>query len=85
MEPAQIGANINLSFGLALWLALFLHIVGVEIYLQLTPRESQRLRMVSYERQKQAGYANPGNAGLVVQKFGDAEPWAPSVETGRPM
>ncbi|PGG97686.1 hypothetical protein GX51_07196 [Blastomyces parvus] len=85
MEPAQIGANLNISFGLALWLALFLHIVGVEIYLQLTPRESQRLRMVSYERQKQAGYANPGNAGLVVQKFGDAAPWAPSVETGQPM
>ncbi|KAL2364444.1 hypothetical protein RJZ56_002592 [Blastomyces dermatitidis] len=60
MEPAQIGANLNLSFGLALWLALFLHIFGVEIYLQLTPRESQRLRMVSYERQKAAGYANPG-------------------------
>ncbi|OJD26228.1 hypothetical protein ACJ73_02398 [Blastomyces percursus] len=85
MEPAQIGANLDLSFGLALWLALFLHIVGVEIYLQLTPRDSQRLRMVSYERQKAAGYANPGNAGLVVQKFGDAEPWVPSVETGQPM
>ncbi|EER44302.1 conserved hypothetical protein [Histoplasma capsulatum H143] len=79
VEPAQIGANLSMSFGLALWLAMFMHIVGVEIYLQLTPRESQRLRMVSYERQKEAG------AGLVVQKFGDAEPWDPSVEAGQPI
>ncbi|KAG5297397.1 DUF2306 superfamily domain-containing protein [Histoplasma ohiense] len=85
VEPAQIGANLSMSFGLALWLAMFMHIVGVEIYLQLTPRENQRLRMVSYERQKEAGYANPGSAGLVVQKFGDAEPWAPSVEAGQPI
>ncbi|PGH28480.1 hypothetical protein GX50_08781 [[Emmonsia] crescens] len=83
IEPAQIGANFNISFGMALWIAMFLHIVGVEIYLQLTPRESQRLRMVSYERQKEAGYANPGSVGLVVEKFGDAEPWIPSVEAGR--
>ncbi|OJD18520.1 hypothetical protein AJ78_01436 [Emergomyces pasteurianus Ep9510] len=83
MEPIQLGAHFNISFGLALWIALFLHIVGVEIYLQLTPREHQRLRMVSYERQKEAGYTNPGSAGLVVQKFGDAEPWVPSVEAAR--
>ncbi|PGH14050.1 hypothetical protein AJ79_03320 [Helicocarpus griseus UAMH5409] len=83
IEPAQIGANIEASFGLAVWIALFLHVAGIEVYLRLTPRESERLRMVSYERQKEAGYSNPGSAGLVVEKFGDAEPWVPSVETGR--
>ncbi|ODH26514.1 hypothetical protein ACO22_04564 [Paracoccidioides brasiliensis] len=79
-DPARIGANLHVSFGLAVWLAMAMHIIGVEIYLQLTPRENQRLRMVSYKRQKEAGYENPGSAGLVVQKIGDAEPWLPSVE-----
>ncbi|EEH17338.2 hypothetical protein PABG_07499 [Paracoccidioides brasiliensis Pb03] len=79
-DPARIGANLHVSFGLAMWLAMAMHIIGVEIYLQLTPRENQRLRMVSYKRQKEAGYENPGSAGLVVQKIGDAEPWLPSVE-----
>ncbi|KAK2802237.1 hypothetical protein FQN50_007417 [Emmonsiellopsis sp. PD_5] len=82
-EPAQIGANIDVSFGLAMWVALFLHIAGVELYLRLTPRESQRLRLVSYERQKAAGYENPGNAGLVVQRVGDAEPWIGPIEAAR--
>ncbi|PGH21548.1 hypothetical protein AJ80_03108 [Polytolypa hystricis UAMH7299] len=76
-DPAQIGANLQLSFGVALWLAMFMHIAGVEIYLRLTPREGQRLRMVSYERQKRAGFKEPGRAGLVVEKVGDAEPWVP--------
>ncbi|EEH43541.2 uncharacterized protein PADG_08161 [Paracoccidioides brasiliensis Pb18] len=79
-DPARIGANLHVSFGLAVWLAMAMHIIGVEIYLQLTPRENQRLRMVSYKRQKEAGYENPGSAGLVVQKIGDAELWLPSVE-----
>lgn len=74
----QNGASLELTFGMAVWLALFLHGVGVEIYLRLTPRESERLRMVSYERQLAAGYKNPGSAGLVVEKFGDADPWVPS-------
>ena len=73
----QIGASLRINFGMALWLALFLHAVGVEIYLSLTPRESQRLRQVSYERQLEAGAARPGSAGLVVENFGDAEPWSP--------
>ena len=62
---------------MALWVAIFLHVVGVEIYLALTPREGQRLRMVSYERQLAAGFRNPGSAGLVVERLGDADHWAP--------
>jgi hypothetical protein len=56
-------------------MALFLHVVGVEIYLALTPVEAERLRRVSYEKQLQAGYKNPGNAGTTVQRWGDAEAW----------
>ena len=67
------------------FLALILHAVGVELYLRLTPRESERLRMVSYERQLERGMKNPGSAGLVVERFGDADVWVPrsfSVEGG---
>ncbi len=33
--------------------------------------------MVSYERQLEAGMSNPGSAGLVVERFGDADAWEP--------
>lgn len=72
-----IGTSLKVTFGLALWLAIFLHAAGVEIYLNLTPRESQRLRQVSYERQLEAGFKNPGRAGLVVERLGDADEWRP--------
>ena len=45
--------------------------------LHLTPRETERLRQVSYERQVKAGFKRPGRAGLTVDRFGDAEPWVP--------
>lgn len=70
----QVGASMRFSFGMALWISIFLHTVGVEIYLALTPRESQRLREVSFQRQLEAGYKNPGSAELTVDQFGDAEP-----------
>ena len=76
------GAILEMTFGMAVWMALLLHGIGVEIYLRLTPRESERLRMVSYERQLAAGYKNAGSAGLVVEKFGDADPWIPSDGDG---
>jgi len=47
--------------------------------LHLTPREAERLRNVSYQRQVEAGMRNPGNAGLTVQRLGDANPWNPEV------
>ena len=71
----EIGASLRIGFGMAMWISIFLHGVGVEIYLALTPRESQRLRLVSYERQLEAGMKNPGSAGLVIEKFGDADEW----------
>ena len=69
-----------MSFGMAMWLAMFIHLVGVEIYLALTPRESERLRHVSYERQMERGFKNPGSAGLTSDRWGDARPWRPVTE-----
>lgn len=73
------GAALNLNFGMALWLALAIHAVGVESYLQLTPKEAQRLRQVSYQRQLEAGMKNPGSAGLTADRLGDAEKWVPEA------
>ncbi|KIW91233.1 uncharacterized protein Z519_08129 [Cladophialophora bantiana CBS 173.52] len=75
----QIAASLRITFGMALWLAFFLHAVGIEAYLALTPREAQRLRMVSYEKQLKAGMSVPGSAGLVVENFGDADAWEPTA------
>lgn len=74
----QVAASLDLTFGMAMWLALLLHAVGVEVYLQLTPRESHRLRQVSYEKQLEAGFKHPGSAGLTANRLGDAEPWQPT-------
>lgn len=74
-QPEQIGASLDVSFGMAMWLAIIMHLVGVEIYLALTPREANRLRQVSYERQMERGFRNAGSAGLTSDRWGDAEPW----------
>jgi len=79
-RPEQIGASLGMSFGMAMWLATFMHLVGVEVYLALTPRESNRLRQVSYERQMERGFKNPGSAGLTSDRWGDAEAWRPTRE-----
>ncbi|KAL8943675.1 MAG: hypothetical protein Q9211_000910 [Gyalolechia sp. 1 TL-2023] len=76
-QPEQIASALRLSFGMALWMALFLHATGVEIYLNLTPRESNRLRQVSYEKQMEKGLSPAGSAGLTSDRWGDAEPWRP--------
>ncbi|KAF2845209.1 hypothetical protein T440DRAFT_545307 [Plenodomus tracheiphilus IPT5] len=46
----KTGAALGLNFGMALWLAIAIHAIGVEIYLQFTPEEAQRLRQVGYQR-----------------------------------
>lgn len=74
----QISTSLGLTFGAAGWLALFLHAIGVEIYLRLTPRESERLRAVSYQRQLEAGFSHPGSSGLTVDRWGDADAWQPT-------
>lgn len=70
-------AAFTSSFGSASWIAVVLHLLLAELYLHLTPAEAERLRRVSYQRQLEAGMKNPGNAGLTVQRVGDAEPWTP--------
>ncbi|PVH92313.1 hypothetical protein DM02DRAFT_282318 [Periconia macrospinosa] len=74
---AEVGAAFNMTFGMALWLALLLHAVGVEIYLHLTPRETERLRNVSYQRQLEAGMKKPGSGGLTSDRLGDSYQWVP--------
>ncbi|KAF2995208.1 hypothetical protein E8E13_001348 [Curvularia kusanoi] len=76
-SAANAGAALDMTFGMALWMAFALHAAGVEIYLRLTPREAERLRQVSYTRQLEAGLRNPGSAGLTADRLGDAKAWVP--------
>ncbi|KAK3353933.1 hypothetical protein B0T25DRAFT_223172 [Lasiosphaeria hispida] len=77
-NSATAAAALGESFGAAFWLAFFLHAVGIEVYLRLTPYEHDRLRNVSYQRQKEAGMRSPGSAGLTADRLGDATPWEPA-------
>jgi len=74
-SKSQVAAALDLTFGTAGWLAFAIHAVGVEIDIQLTPRESERLRGVSYQRQLEAGFSHPGSSGLTVDRWGDADAW----------
>ncbi|KAL0942137.1 uncharacterized protein CTRU02_200023 [Colletotrichum truncatum] len=82
-QPAEIAAGFTAVFGAGSWLALAIHAILVELYLHLTPSEAERLRRISYHRQLEAGMKNAGNAGLTVQRLGDAEPWLPPNELQR--
>ncbi|KAH8901210.1 hypothetical protein GQ53DRAFT_707487 [Thozetella sp. PMI_491] len=46
---------MNMIFGASMWLGLSLHAFGVELYLYLTPAETERLRQISFQRQLAAG------------------------------
>lgn len=76
----EIGLSYTITFGTMLWVMLVIHTVGVELYLAMTPREAERLRRVSYEKQLEAGFRNPGSAGLVLDKWGDADAWTPKQQ-----
>lgn len=80
-NPVEIGAALGLGFPMAMWLAIFIHMVGVELYIMLTPREHERLRRVSWERQMARGYLNPGSAGLVPEMIGDMDAWTPPTKS----
>jgi Predicted membrane protein (DUF2306) len=80
--PETAAAAFQLTFGMSVWIALIIHAIGVEMYLNLTPAETERLRVVSYQRQLEAGFQNPGSAGLTVDRFGDAPRWHPSHQNG---
>lgn len=76
-RPEQIAAALDMTFGMALWLGFFIHVIGIELYLQLTPAESHRLRQISYKKQVEAGFRNPGFSGTTVERYGDAPHWKP--------
>ncbi|KAK4956609.1 hypothetical protein LTR10_006136 [Elasticomyces elasticus] len=76
-NPAEIAAALGITFGGAGWLGLVIHAFFAELYLRLTPKESTRLRYVSYTRQLAKGMERPGYAGTVVEHFGDAEVYVP--------
>ena len=76
-QPECLAALTHATFGMSLWVAMVLHAIGIEVYLRLTPRETERLRQVSFEKQLERGMKRPGMAGLVVERFGDAEEWKP--------
>ncbi|KAK3070196.1 hypothetical protein LTR53_010891 [Teratosphaeriaceae sp. CCFEE 6253] len=77
-NPIELSAALAVPFGTAGLTALVLHTIAVELYLRLTPAESDRLRQVSYERQLERGFKRPGYAALTVERFGDAAPFQPS-------
>ncbi|KAH0343714.1 hypothetical protein KCU83_g8686, partial [Aureobasidium melanogenum] len=79
----ELSAALGIPFGAAGWLALLSHSIAIETYLRLTPKESNRLRQVSYERQLERGVSRPGYAGLVPERFGDAEPFQSSLQDGK--
>lgn len=66
-RPEQIGASLDINFGMALWLALFVHLVAVELYLRLTPAEARRLKAVSAQRQRER-WGGPGAKGKGVEE-----------------
>ncbi|KAF5660763.1 hypothetical protein FDENT_13670 [Fusarium denticulatum] len=80
-ESAEnIASALSLGFSMAIWLALAIHAIGIEVYLHLTPAETERLRKISFQRQQERGFNNPGSSGLTSDRLGDAETWRPGVD-----
>ncbi|KAK0702786.1 hypothetical protein B0H67DRAFT_614098 [Lasiosphaeris hirsuta] len=84
-SAAEAAVALEISFEMALWIALAIHAVGVEIYLHLTPAEAERIRQVSYKRQLEAGMRKPGPAGITSDRFGNAKPWTPDEKGHTPV
>lgn len=73
-RPDHIAAGFNVTFGPAAWLALVIHCVAVEVYLNMTAEEGERLRRLSYQRQVEAGIAKNGDGSQ--GKGSDADYWS---------
>lgn len=74
---ARLPYNKNTTPSLTLTqISLWLHAIIIEVYLALTSAESERLREVSYQRQLERGFKNPGSAGL-TGNLGDAPEYVP--------
>jgi hypothetical protein len=53
--PEEKAALMNLIFGVSSWLALVLHMVLTELYLNLTDDENDRLKKISVTKRRIAG------------------------------
>jgi len=60
---AEAMAGLQMGFGMAGMLALVIHSVAVEMYLSLTPAESERLRKISYARRLELGLEKADKSG----------------------
>ncbi|CAK1360214.1 hypothetical protein CB0940_06296 [Cercospora beticola] len=54
-RPEQFGTSHTQPFGAMLWLSIVVHIIGVEFYLSMTSKETERLRQVSHRKRVEAG------------------------------
>lgn len=54
--PEQRTALLNMIFGVSGWMALLLHVLLVEVYLDYSKEEGERLKEVSMTKRKAAGY-----------------------------
>lgn len=73
VSPQGVGSALRVAFGNSMWTSLLIHVVLAEIYLKLTPSETDRLRAISYQRQLEAGVKHPGSAGTTSDRWGDAK------------
>lgn len=75
--PESASASFHNTFGMSLWLCLTIHAIAVEIYLNLTPAESERLRLISYEKRLEAGFKVPERAQSTTNENRDSIAWKP--------
>ncbi|KZL72048.1 hypothetical protein CI238_00838 [Colletotrichum incanum] len=71
--PAGPTASLHVSFGMAGWLAGAIHAIGVEVYLRLTPGESERLRKLSCQKQLEAGLHEVSSIEVTSNRLEDVE------------
>ena len=62
-QPECLAALIDLLFGMSLWLALALHVLGVELYLGLTRNETEKLRGGGQEGNMESATEEGGRGG----------------------
>lgn len=72
-SPVNAGAALNLSFGMALWLAFAIHVVGVEVYVSFSTRYIEDTSLTELqlhltpreaERLRQVSYTRQLEAGM---------------------
>jgi hypothetical protein len=60
--PEERAALLNMLFGVSGWIALVIHILLLEVYLNYTRDEDERLKMISAERRRTMGFGVNGGA-----------------------